>query len=255
MLNRKRIIKTRMLAAGRIEDKLNFALEGERRVGIMSVFPIFTGSSFHVDGKITKRVIYASDRRSYRGPTSKTEGQRFQRRLTMSFVQFREYAELLSFIAVILGVPLGLFDFHRHAVEARENAEKERVEAAERVYQTVDQRYTEFVKLSIDHPRLDCYSIPQTGEPKPPLSEAEKVQQKILFTHLTDAFEVAFIQYHKAESNPEIQKIHSSQWAGWDTYIRKFLKRPAYLETWYEIRDEYDEGLVKFMDAKIQLQS
>lgn len=167
----------------------------------------------------------------------------------MSFETLRKYAELISFIAIILGIPFGLIDFHYHAVETQDNANKERVEAAEKVYQTVDERYTEFVKLCIDHPRLDCYSVPQAAEPKPPLSETERVQQKMLFVHLTDVFEVAFVQYHKEESNREIKKIYDSQWGGWDTYIRKFLKRPAYLETWYEIRDEYDEGLVKYMDA------
>jgi hypothetical protein len=165
------------------------------------------------------------------------------------FEKIRKYSELLSFIALILGIPFGLLDFHYHAVENQENAKKERVEAAQKVYQTVDERYTEFVKLCIDHPRLDCYSVPQAREPKPPLSEAERVQQKMLFTHLTDVFEVAFVQYHQEESNPEIQKIYESQWEGWDAYIRKFLKRSDYLATWYEIRDEYDEGLVKYMDA------
>lgn len=167
----------------------------------------------------------------------------------MKFATIHKGAELLSFISLIIGVPLGLLEFRMHGVEAQENAKKERVEAAEKVYQTVDERYTEFVKLCVEHPRLDCYSVPRAGDLKPPLSEDEKVQQKMLFTHLTDVFEVAFIQYHKEESNPDIQKIYKSQWAGWDAYIRKFLKRPAYLETWYDIRDEYDEGLVKYMDA------
>jgi hypothetical protein len=167
----------------------------------------------------------------------------------MNFDKIHKGAEFLSFAAVIVGVPLGLLDFHMHAVETLENAKKERVEAAEKVYQTVDERYTEFVKLCIDHPRLDCYSVPHAGDFDPPLSETERIQQKMLFVHLTDVFEVAFVQYHKEESNPEIQKIYSSQWAGWDAYIRKFMRRPAYLETWYAIRDEYDEGLVKYMDA------
>jgi len=165
----------------------------------------------------------------------------------MNFDRISKFAEFLSFVALVVGVPLALLDFHRHTIEIAENAQKERVEAAEKVYQTVDARYTEFVKLCVDHPRLDCYSVPRADAIN--LCEDEKIQQKMLFTHLTDVFEVAFVQYHKVESNPEILRIYQSQWAGWDAYIRKFLKRRAYLETWYEIRDEYDEGLVKYMDA------
>lgn len=166
----------------------------------------------------------------------------------MNFDKVHKFAELASFLALILGVPLGLIDLHSHAIEAEENAKKERVEAAEKVYQMVDERYTEFVKLCIDHPRLDCYSVPR-ADVKFQLTEDEKLQQKVLYTELTDVFEVAYVQYHKEESNPEILKIYKTQWDGWDTYIRKFMKRPAYLETLNEIKDEYDDGFAKYMDG------
>ncbi len=166
----------------------------------------------------------------------------------MHFDRINKLAEFLSFLALIVGVPLGVIDLHNRGKEEAESAQKERVDAAERVYQAVDARYTEFVKLCIDHPRLDCYSVP-APEPKPALNFAEQVQQKMLFTELTDVFEVAYVQYKKKDSNEEIQRLFDAQWAGWDTYIRKFLKRPSYLRAWYEIRDEYDEGLVKYMDS------
>ncbi len=44
-------------------------------------------------------------------------------------------------------------------------------------------------------------------------------------------------------------KLYKNQWEGWDAYIRKFLMRPAYRQTWWEIRDEYDKGLVAYMDS------
>jgi hypothetical protein len=162
------------------------------------------------------------------------------------FDKCHRWAELASFIALILGVPFGLLDLHNHALEAEENAKKERVEAAERVYQMVDARFHEFVKICIDHPKLDCYSTPRVNVK---LSEDEKIQQKMLFTELTDVFEVAYVQYHKEESNPEIRHIYDEQWAGWDAYIHKFFKRPAYVETWYEIRDEYDGLFVKYLNS------
>lgn len=165
----------------------------------------------------------------------------------MSFNKVHKWAEFASFLALILGVPFGLVDLHNHAVEAEENAKKERVEAAEKVYQMVDQRFHEFVKLCVDHPRLDCYSIPRTGNIQ--LSEDEKIQQKLVYTELTDVFEVAYVQYHKTESNPEIQRIYKEQWSGWDAYIRKFFNRPAYVETWYDVRDEYDGGFVQYLNA------
>lgn len=169
--------------------------------------------------------------------------------MKVDFRTCRNWAEFLSFIALILGVPFGLLDLHNHASEISENAQKERVEAAEKVYQTVDERFHEFVKICIDHPRLDCYSVPRQAAINPPLNDDEKLQQKMLFAELTDVFEVAYVQYHKQESNPEIQRIYREQWAGWDSYIRKFLKRPSYVQTWYEIHDEYDGEFVKYLDS------
>jgi hypothetical protein len=167
--------------------------------------------------------------------------------LKVNFDKMHKWAEFASFLALILGVPFGLVDLHNHATEAEENAKKERVEAAEKAYQMVDQRFHEFVKLCIDHPQLDCYSTPRVGEVK--LNENEKIQQKLLFAELTDVFEVAYVQYHKEDSNPEIRRIYETQWSGWDAYIRKFFKRPAYVEAWYEIRDEYDGLFVQYLNS------
>jgi len=167
--------------------------------------------------------------------------------LKVNFDKMHKWAEFASFLALILGVPFGLVDLHNHAMEAEENAKKERVEAAEKVYQMVDQRFHEFVKLCVDHPRLDCYSAPRGGELK--LTDDEKIQQKMLFTELTDVFEVAYVQYHKKDTNPEIRRIYDDQWVGWDAYIRKFFVRPAYVETWYEIRDEYSGVFVQYLNT------
>src|SRR4029077_18621742 len=107
--------------------------------------------------------------------------------LKVNFDKMHKWAEFASFLALILGVPFGLVDLHNHAMEAEENAKKERVAAAEKAYQMVDQRFHEFVKLCINHPQLDCYSVPRVGEVK--LDENEKTQQKLPFAELTDVFE------------------------------------------------------------------
>jgi hypothetical protein len=49
--------------------------------------------------------------------------------------------------------------------------------------------------------------------------------------------------------DPEVNEIFAEQWHGWDNYIQKFLTRPAYCQVYNDIRDEYDTGLVKYMDG------
>jgi hypothetical protein len=153
-------------------------------------------------------------------------------------------AELASFLAIVVTAPLAYFEY-------RNNVQKEQAALAERVYRDVDERFVDYVKLCIDHPRLDGYSVPRADTLKPPLTADEKVQQRLLFTALTDVFEVAYVQYHKSEAVPEkVRKtFHDKQWPGWDTYIRKFLARPAYRKTWFDIRNEYDEDFVRYMDT------
>lgn len=166
----------------------------------------------------------------------------------MSWERIHKSCEFLSFVAVVIGVPIALIELHAHAADAADAAKKQRIEAAEKIYRDVDQRYMDFMKLCIEHPRLDCYSLPQGGSP--PLSADELMQQKILYSTLSDVFEVAFVQYHKPnEDNPDVIKLYKDQWAGWDAYIRKFLGRRVYRQTWREIKDEYDKGFVAYMDT------
>jgi len=166
------------------------------------------------------------------------------------FERLHMYAELLSFIALIVATPVALLEFHKHNVESKENNKKERITVAETTYREVDAKYTEFVKLCLDHPRLDCYSVSE-DHPDPPLSKDEKLQQKILYSALMDVFEVAYVQYrtNQHDLDQEVKQIFEEQWQGWDTYIRKFLRRPAYCSVYLDIRDEYDTRLVGYMDA------
>jgi hypothetical protein len=163
--------------------------------------------------------------------------------------EIHDIVEIVSFVAVIVGAFIARSEWHLHIKDEKEDAEKDRLQDAQRVYREVDQRFFEFLKLCIDRPRLDCYSLPISGGTCLPLTEEEKQQQKLLYTALTDLFEVAFTLYHgKRDDNQELQDLYEKQWRGWEAYIRKFLSRPTYLETWNEIRDEYDEGLQIYLD-------
>lgn len=165
------------------------------------------------------------------------------------FERCHMYVEFFSFLAIIVSAPLALMEYHRHNTEIIENLKKERLQAAEKAYRDVDARYTDFIRLCLSNPRLDCYSVPRKADNR--LGENDIWQQKILYTVLTDVFEVAYVQYQKNQHarDPEVKEIFAEQWHGWDNYIQKFLTRPAYCQVYNDIRDEYDTGLVKYMDG------
>jgi hypothetical protein len=163
-----------------------------------------------------------------------------------TFARAHMVAEFVSFVAIIFAVPIAVMEFHNHSSESESNHKRDRIMAAESTYRDAQAKYSEFLKLCLDHPRLDCYSVPENHHD---LSRDEKIQQKVLYTTLTDAFEVAYVVYRTNQDlDAEAKEIFEQQWRGWDVYIRKFLQRAAYCQVYLEIRDEYDTRLVRYMD-------
>jgi hypothetical protein len=188
------------------------------------------------------------------------------------------YAELLSYLAVIAAVPAAIYQVKAYREESsraaqeqlddkrkedeqaalsakleQQKARREEIDEARRVYREVYSAYSVFMELCYENPRLDCYSVPMKSEAPRELSSKEKTQQKILYTMVTEFFEVAWVNFNPSfknlELDPDVAKFWQEQWQGWDAYMRKFLERPAYCQTYLEIRDEYDPGLVSYMNS------
>jgi hypothetical protein len=161
----------------------------------------------------------------------------------------RDILEIMSFIAVVIGAPTLYFEMREHRRDDAEAARQERITMAAQADRAVCERYADVMRSCIDHPRLDCYSEPPREAVDPPFSPEERMQQKLLYSSLTDAFETAYIAYHPDDPDPEVQRLFDRQWRGWDASIRRFLQRPAYRETWFEIREGYDPDFVaRYMD-------
>ncbi|MGA2292526.1 hypothetical protein [Bradyrhizobium sp.] len=156
-----------------------------------------------------------------------------------AFEYCKRWAEVFSYVAVVVTAPLALWEY-------KDNNVKERNEVAHRVYREVDEKYVDFLKLCLERTRLDCSSVPH-GMPELPLSSEEVRQQSVLYEVLTDAFEVAYVEYHPMETplDPELIK---AQWDGWDAYIKDFLRRPAYCHVYLDIRDTFDTRFVEYMN-------
>ena len=141
----------------------------------------------------------AANARTTEGPHFGKQA-RHEREKTSRFERVHMYAEFASFLVIIASGPIAIFELHdhttelhEHTVELRDEAKKESLELAQTVYLTVDQRVAKFMKLCLENPRLDCYSVPQQSPLKHPLTNTERLQQRILYSDLTDVFEVAFV--------------------------------------------------------------
>jgi hypothetical protein len=189
------------------------------------------------------------------------------------FQHVHQWLELISFVSLIvggIGTPIAVLEFrdkvskeaeekakaeqqakvdHDKEVEAKARAEKQqRLDLKDKVYREVDARYMDFVKLCFEQPELDCYSEPIS--PLPRLTNLQKAKQRMLFTALTDVFEVAYVEYHKDDvEDEECRKFFAGQWDGWDKYIRKYTPRASYQEVWHVVGNEYDPKFQAYMAA------
>jgi hypothetical protein len=168
------------------------------------------------------------------------------------FERVHQIAELGSFLAIIAATIFGVFELRNQFTEIK-NHQEDLLEAtkreahllAESAYSAVDQKFADFMRVCIEHPELDCYSVPVKPEIK--LSAQQQIQQKTLYSMLTDVFEVAFVQYvtKYPEADPAAKTEMREQWTGWEYYIHRFLSRPNYQRVWQEIGEEYDADFQK----------
>jgi hypothetical protein len=154
----------------------------------------------------------------------------------------KPYVDLVASLAVIFGVPIVLVQIHNGNVEAHKHA----LDNHEQVYAGLDAQYTDFLKLCLNDPKLDCYDVAE--DPPPKLNPEEEKRQRILYATLIPILEHAHLAYH-GEGAKEIADITKNQWPGWRAYARSFMSREAFRHVWSELRSEFDSDFSKCLDS------
>jgi hypothetical protein len=171
----------------------------------------------------------------------------------LGWVFQKPFWEVASFVAVACAVPVAWFEYRHNVAKAYVETEKAKLDAAFSIYTEVDHAYIDYIKTCLTLPRLDCYTIARSDTVTPPLTEDEKVQQKILFDMLTDVFESAFVHYvkYRDQNNEQVRKLFEGEWKTWEDYIVRFLERPAYLSVWLDVHGGYDDELNCFIQGML----
>jgi hypothetical protein len=156
-------------------------------------------------------------------------------------VSFLQFWELLSYVATALGIPAAILAYWR--VKTRERHEREYA-----AYHAVDEKYADYLRLCIEHPRLDLYYL--ALEEEVPLTPEEKVQQLALCEILIAVLERAFLMYRD-----QATAIKRVQWEGWDAYMHDWAKRRNFRTFWAELGEQFDEDFVRYMNPIVAAQS
>jgi DNA repair exonuclease SbcCD ATPase subunit len=149
--------------------------------------------------------------------------------------------ERIALSLAVAGGVGGLFEYWN-------NHQKERREAAQTTYREVWAKYADFMTACMDHPKLDCHTIPVDDESMAAFTAEDAQQQTRLDTILIDTLEFAYKQYEDPDFKAAAGPSYADEWPGWEVYVKKHLVRDHFRRTWCTIRDEYASTFVPWMD-------
>jgi hypothetical protein len=148
----------------------------------------------------------------------------------------KDIAEILSYITIVVGLPLAILQFRR-------TARKEQADREYGTYNALDEKYLDFLRLCFDHPRLDIFDI-AGGSPE--LSADERKQELVAFTMLFSILERAFLMY-----SDQTSVIKARQWSGWHDYVTEYCRRSNFRSAWRVAGDMFDTEFYNYIEGLI----
>ncbi|MEI5679728.1 MULTISPECIES: hypothetical protein [unclassified Mesorhizobium] len=125
-------------------------------------------------------------------------------------MEFKPILEILSLCVTIIGLPLAIFIFVYEQQKERANEEEE-------IYQLLSDGYTDFLKLTLEHPDLKLQSRTAT----PNLTEDQVERMLAMFAILIALFERAYLVAYDDDLTP--RKLR--RWASWEDFMREWCRR------------------------------
>lgn len=132
--------------------------------------------------------------------------------------QIRSFFELVYYITVVLGVPVGVVQYIRTSA-------KERADREARIYDAVWASYIDYQRLSLQYPYLDVFEVPD--EQPAPLTPSQAKEERVVLFILFSIFERAYLVYRDHPT-----PVTEAQWRGWDAHIRTYFRRANVRRAW-----------------------
>lgn len=156
---------------------------------------------------------------------------------------FEATKKVVDPLAAIGGIT-GLF----FAIKAyRQATRKEQIDRQRGTYDSLDEKYLDFLQLSIKHPELDIFERPMLTPPELTDSK-QQMQQLAAFDILLSIFERAFLLYKDEEDG-----LRRRQWAGWKGSMSQYAGRENFRRAWSLCGDGFDTDFQAFMQNEYKL--
>lgn len=138
-----------------------------------------------------------------------------------------EWAEFLSYVVTIFGLPLAILVF---IFEQR----KERRSDDEEIYQRLSDEYVSFQKLVLNN--ADLRLLRQDGADVG-LSEEQQERKQAIFNILVSLFERAYLLVYDEQMDRQTRRL----WQSWEDYMREWCRRKDFREALPELLEGEDE--------------
>jgi hypothetical protein len=151
-----------------------------------------------------------------------------------------QWAEALSYIVTVFGLPLAILVFLYEQRRERRNEQEE-------IYQRLSDEYTGFLKLVLDNPDLQLL---RKGAPNQPLTDEQNERKLAIFNILISLFERAYLLVFEEKMDHQTQRL----WLSWEDYMREWCRRKDFRDALPELLEGEDEDfqahIQKIADAE-----
>ena len=138
-----------------------------------------------------------------------------------------QWAEALSYIVTVFGLPLAILVFLYEQRRERRNEQEE-------IYQRLSDEYTGFLKLVLGNPDLQLL---RKGAPDHPLSDEQNERKLAIFNILISIFERAYLLVFEERMDRQTQRL----WLSWEDYMREWCRQKDFREALPELLEGEDE--------------
>ncbi len=138
-----------------------------------------------------------------------------------------EWAEALSYVVTIFGLPLAILVFMIEQRRQRQNEEEE-------IYQRLSDEYTAFLKLVLANPDLQLLRKQATHEP---LTDEQSERKLAVFSILVSLFERAYLLVYDEKMDRQTKRL----WQSWEDYMREWCRRKDFRDALPELLKGEDE--------------
>ncbi len=153
----------------------------------------------------------------------------------MTFTNVKDWFELFSYAATIIGIPLAI------VVYMNGRKEDKRLKKEEALF-TSHGLYVDYLKLCLENPELEIYDITYKKPEFSTITKKEFIAFEILFAYLESAF-----HYYREQSDEFKQK----RWSGWVTYIKGYIRQENFLKAWELTGNEWETDFSQFLNSLI----